>query len=85
MLLSSDKAAKKEMSPRKKIVGITSFMTASLLICLSYLLEIKVLALPFGMLGLVTAGVLMSEEKHWAEGWLLQFFVLVIVLGRMVA
>ena len=70
------------MNSKKKVVAITSIVTAVLLLGLSFMLEIDLLLMLFCLLGTVSAGVFMSEEKHIVIGWLLLFFVIIATVSR---
>ena len=69
------------MNSKKKVVAITSIMIAVLLLGLSCILEIDLLLMLFCLLGTVSAGVFMGEERYWAVGWLLLFFVIIVTVS----
>lgn len=64
-------------------LGIVTSLTALLGFCMlsDYFVE---LSIPFSLLGLIGAGILMRDEKNWRWGEIFLFLICVIVLAAVV-
>ena len=62
-------------------LGIVVSLTVLLGFCMLFAIE---LSIPFSLLGLIGAGILMRDEKNWKWGEIFLFLICVIVLAVVV-